>query len=104
MDSFIKLAAIAAMSWLICLACMWSADIALRRRTMQPRKYYRRISQIGGVWGYTAWLHSDPSIRQTGTNRAWDFADAMLAADLWASEFFIATQTRIDCDFEPEAK
>lgn len=102
LDSLIKLASISATVWLIGLAAMWTADIAIRRRPVEQRKYYRRIYAKNGVTGYTAWLHSDPSIRQTAYNAKWDAEDACKAADLWASEFFIATPTRID--FEPEAK
>lgn len=69
---------------------------------MQRRKYYRRISKIGGRWGYTAWLHSDPSIRQTGSHPQWDAEGAIAAAEAWASEFFIASETPIDAEFSDE--
>lgn len=69
---------------------------------MMPRKYYRRITYKAKRWGYVAWLHSDPSIRQAASHPRWSSPEeAEAAADIWASEFFIASETPNDAKFLP---
>ena len=78
---------------------MFSSDLY----EMTPRKYNRRITYKAKRWGYVAWLHSDPSIRQSASHPLWSSPEeAEAAADLWASEFFIASETPIDHEFEPD--
>lgn len=98
---------IAIAAWLACAAAVGTmlrnAPIITEVYEVTPRKYYRRITYKNKRWGYVAWLHSDPSIRQAASHPQWSSPEeAEAAADTWASEFFIASETPLDAEFSPD--